>query len=133
MSVRHICFAVIAALAIAPVALGAEAPAFRSSISALTARERAAMTPSVWRPGCPVSLNSLRMVRVSHWDFAGRTRTGRLVVNRDAAADAVAIMRGLYAAKFPIRWMVPIERFRGSDFRQRHRLLLVLTKPQQAA
>ena len=117
MSVRHICSAVIGALAIAPVALGAEAPAFRSSISALTAQERAAMTPSVWRPGCPVSLNSLRMVRVSHWNFAGRARTGRLVVNRDAAADAVAIMRDLYAAKFPIRWMVPIERFRGSDFR----------------
>ena len=26
-------------------------------------------------------------------------------------------MDRLYAAKFPIRWMVPIERFGGSDFR----------------
>jgi hypothetical protein len=117
MSVRHICVAGVAALVLAPVAVGAEAPVFRSGISALTTKERAAMTPSVWHRGCPVSLNSLRMVRVSHWDFSGRVRTGRLVVNRDAAADVVAIMRDLYAAKFPIRWMVPIERFGGSDFR----------------
>jgi hypothetical protein len=117
MSVRHICVAGVAALVLAPVGLGAEAPVFRSGISALTTQERAAMTPSVWHRGCPVSLTSLRMVRVSHWDFAGRVRTGRLVVNRDAAADVVAIMRDLYAAKFPIRWMVPIERFGGSDFR----------------
>ena len=75
------------------------------------------MTPSVWHRGCPIGLNALRMVRVSHRDFTGRVRTGRLVVHRDAATDAVAIMRDLYAARFPIRWMVPIERFGGSDFR----------------
>ncbi len=116
MSARHVCVVAVAALVIAPIALSAEAPPFRASTSTLTAKERAAMTPSVWHRGCPVSLNSLRMVRVSHWDFAGRVRTGRLVINRDAASDVVAIMRDLYAAKFPIRWMVPIERFGGSDF-----------------
>lgn len=117
MLARQISFAAVAALVVAPAALGAEAPAFRSGISTLTAKERNAMTPSAWHRGCPVSLNSLRMVRVSHWDFAGRARTGRLVVNRDAATSTVAIMRDLYAAKFPIRWMVPIEGFGGSDFR----------------
>ena len=98
-------------------ALGTTPPPFRASISVLTRAERAAMTPSVWRPGCPVGLSSLRMVRVRHWSFAGRVRTGRVVVHRDVAADVVDAMRRLYAARFPIRWMVPIERFGGSDFR----------------
>ena len=75
------------------------------------------MTPSAWRPGCPVGPASLRVVRVTHWDFAGRVRIGRLVVHRDVANQVVAIMRQLHAARYPIRWMVPIERFGGSDFR----------------
>ena len=31
--------------------------------------------------------------------------------------QVVSILRQLYAARYPIRWMVPIERFGGSDFR----------------
>ena len=114
---RLLIVASIAVLAVAPAARAGQAPVFRSSISKLSVKERAAMTPSVWRRGCPVDLGSLRMVRVSHWDFRGRVRTGRLVVNRDVATDVVAIMRDLYATRFPITWMVPIERFGGSDFR----------------
>jgi hypothetical protein len=74
------------------------------------------MTPSVWRQGCPVGLGGLRVVRVSHWNMRGQVRTGRLVVHRDVADEAVAMFRDLYAAAFPIRYMVPIERFGGSDF-----------------
>ena len=118
MTRRHIIIAAaLASLVIVPVGHGASPAPFRSSISALSASERAAMTPNVWRRGCPVGLSSLRMVRVRRWDFRGQMRTGRLVVHRDAANDVVAIMRDLYAARFPIRWMVPIERFDGSDFR----------------
>jgi hypothetical protein len=102
-----------------PAAAGAASPtpAFRATVSPLTGAERAAMTPRVWRPGCPVGLGALRVVRATHWDFRGRVRTGRLVVHRDAAADVVTLLRRLHAARFPIRWMVPIERFGGSDFR----------------
>ena len=75
------------------------------------------MTPSAWRPGCPVGPASLRVVRATHWDFGGRVRTGRIVVHRDVANQVVSILRQLYAARYPIRWMVPIERFGGSDFR----------------
>jgi D-alanyl-D-alanine carboxypeptidase len=109
--------AAVAAIALAPVGHAADAPAFVATVSPLTTAERAAMTPSVWRRGCPVPLSALRVVRVTHWNFKGQIRTGRLVVNRDAADDTVAIMRDLYAAKFPIRWMVPIERWKGSDFK----------------
>lgn len=92
-------------------------PPFRTSVAPLTAAERAAMTPSVWRPGCPVDLAALRVVRVTHHTFDGRVRTGRLVVHRDVAGQVTRIMRSLYSAGVPIRWIVPIERFGGSDFR----------------
>ena len=51
-------------------------------------QERAAMISSgVWRQGCPVSIDRLRLVTVSLWGFEGNVRTGRLVVNQDVAAD----------------------------------------------
>lgn len=115
MNHRTVAIALLATLASTPAAVAA--PAFQSSITRLTVTERSAMTPSVWRPGCPVGLDELRMVRVSHYDFSGRVRTGRLVVRRDVADDVVTAMRTLYAKRFPIRWMVPIERFGGSDFK----------------
>ena len=93
------------------------APPFRGGIAPLTAAQRAAMTPSAWRPGCPVALAGLRSVRVTHWGFDGRVREGRLVVHRDVAPRVLAILRRLYALRFPIRRLEPIEAYGGSDFR----------------
>ena len=115
-SFRTLAMLVAATVGVTGPAVAGEAPAFSSSVASLTAAERAAMTPSVWRRGCPVSLAELRVVRARHWTFAGRVRTGRLVVHRDAAADVVSLLRDLYTARFPIRQMVPIERYEGSDF-----------------
>ncbi len=42
---------------------------------------------------------------------------GRIVVHRDVATDVVAVLRRLYAARFPIRRMVPVDAYGGSDFR----------------
>ncbi len=109
--------AITVGVALAAAAPAAAAPAFTWSITPLSPTERRAMTPSAWRPGCPVGLDRLRMVRVTHHTFGGTTRTGRLVVNRDVAASTVRVMRRLYTSGVPIRWMVPIERFGGSDFR----------------
>ncbi len=99
------------ALAAAP-----EKPPFRAVVRSLTPAERAAMTPSVWRPGCPVGLSRLRRVSLPYVDFSGRARRGALVVNASVARDVVAAFRTLYRAGFPIRRMRPIERYRGDDF-----------------
>jgi D-alanyl-D-alanine carboxypeptidase len=58
-----------------------------------------------WRPGCPVGLSDLRLVTVSHWGFDGRTHTGRLVVNAQAAGPLARVFRRLYGLHFPIRHM----------------------------
>ncbi len=102
----------LASAAVAPTALGA----FSSSISQLTTAERKAMTPSAWRPGCPVGLADLRMVRVTYRDFAGNDRTGRIVVHEDVAPAVTRIFRSLYRDGVPVRRMEPIEKYKGSDF-----------------
>ena len=43
--------------------------------------------------------------------------TGRLVVHRDVARDVLTVLRRLYAARFPIRRMVPVDAYGASDFR----------------
>jgi hypothetical protein len=75
------------------------------------------MTPSVWRPGCPVPLSDLRRVTLTYVAFDGRAHRGALVVNRSVAAPVARAFGQLYAARFPIRRMLPIEAYGGSDFR----------------
>ena len=75
------------------------------------------MTGVSWRPGCPVALRDLRLLTLSHWGFDGRVRSGRLIVHRDVARDLVQVFRDLYAARFPIRRLVPVDAYGGSDFR----------------
>jgi hypothetical protein len=81
-------------------------PPFHSSIEPLSAPVRAQLRASgAWRPGCPVSLSDLRVLTVSYRGFDGRTRAGRVVTNRRAAAPLAAVFQRLYRLRFPIRHM----------------------------
>jgi hypothetical protein len=95
----------------------AAAPPFAASVTPLPAAMRARMAGVSWHPGCPVSLNDLRLVRVPYRGFDGTAHRGLLVVNRDAAPAIVAVMRTLYGAGFPIRRMRPVDAYGGSDTR----------------
>jgi hypothetical protein len=108
--------ALVCAAFLASSATTAPGP-FRGSIQRIDAAQAKRMTGVSWRPGCPVALRDLRVLRLSHWDFGGRTRTGRVIVHRDVARDFVQVFRDLYAARFPIRRMVPVDAYGGSDFR----------------
>jgi hypothetical protein len=100
-----------------PGSVAAQPMAFHGSVTALPASLRETMTGVSWRPGCPVPLSDLRLVRARHWGFVGRVRTGRLVVHRDVADEVLSVLRRLYAARFPIRRMVPVDAYGASDFR----------------
>jgi D-alanyl-D-alanine carboxypeptidase len=93
------------------------APAFRGSIERIDAAQAKRMTGVSWRSGCPVALRDLRLLTLSYWGFDGRVRSGRLIVHRDAAGQLVEVFRDLYTARFPIRRMVPVDAYGGSDFR----------------
>jgi hypothetical protein len=75
------------------------------------------MTGVSWRPGCPVPLASLRLLRLSYWGFEGRVHHGELVVNADAAGAVRKAFRLLFGARYPIRRMQPVEAYGGSDER----------------
>jgi hypothetical protein len=92
-------------------------PVFTASTSILTAAMRARMTGVSWRPGCPVSLSRLRLLRLTYWGFDHAAHTGELVVNATAAAVLTRAFRLLFAARFPIRQMLPVEAFGGDDER----------------
>jgi len=113
----RVLISVVAAGVVAASAGGASAEPFSGSVTPIPASLRVAMTGVSWRPGCPVSLDDLRLVRARYLGFDGRTQTGRIVVHRDVATEVVAVLRRLYAARFPIRRMVPVDAYGGSDFR----------------
>jgi hypothetical protein len=70
-----------------------------------------------WHRGCPVGFDELRLLTVSHWGFDGKARRGRLVVNRDAAAAMLGVMRTLFRLHYPIRQMRLIDAYGGDDHR----------------
>jgi hypothetical protein len=98
-------------------AASAQTPPFRGVVSPVPPSLRATMTGSSWHAGCPVALRDLRLVTARHWGFDGRVHTGRLVVHRDVARSVVRVLRRLYAARFPIHRMVPVDAYGASDFR----------------
>jgi len=75
------------------------------------------MTGVSWRPGCPVPLASLRLLRLSYWGFDGQARRGGLIVNADAVFAVLTAFRLLFDARYPIHRMRPVEAYGGSDER----------------
>lgn len=65
-------------------------------------------------PRCP-SLDSLRVLTLPFVGFDDVTHVGELVVAREIADETVGIFGALFAARFPIASMRPIEHFDGDD------------------
>jgi hypothetical protein len=104
---------VVLLLGAAAVLVGASpsSPRFVGTISKVSRAE----LPYSYRPGCPVGPSQLRRLEVSHWDFAGRRRVGSIVVQAREARDVLSVFRKLYAARFPIRRLRPVDTYKGSD------------------
>lgn len=98
-----------------PSTTAAALPAYRSTIARLDAGWRERVTGSSWRPGCPVGLDDLRVVTVRHVDFAGAAVDGVLVVHRTVAASVARVFGRLYAARFPVRRIQPVDDFGADD------------------
>lgn len=68
-----------------------------------------------WHPGCPVPPNDLRQLTITYRDFQGAPRTGTLIINKDLASETLRIFQDLFAHRFQIERMEPIEEYGGSD------------------
>jgi hypothetical protein len=85
-----------------PLVVVAAVP-FQSSIRPLSAHVRVELKREAWHRGCPVPLSGLRLLTVSYHGVDRGTHTGRLVVNRSAAAPLARVFQRLYRLHFPIR------------------------------
>lgn len=88
---------------------------FSVSVAPVDDALAARMTPTSWRPGCPVPLSALRYLRVPHVGFDGAEHTGELVVHRDAVGFTIALFRLLWEERFPVERMQLVDDYGGSD------------------
>lgn len=88
---------------------------FRYTVGGIDAGLAARMTPTSWRPGCPVPLRDLRYLRATYMGFDGGEHTGELVVHADAVQVTAALLEGMWNERFPIERMRLVDDFGGSD------------------
>src|SRR4051794_19914606 len=100
-------------LALLLVVAALQAPPFTHSVSRVTAAD----LPHSWHRGCPVAPASLRRLRLTYWGFDRRAHTGALVMNAKGVGSLTRVFSRLYAARFPIRRLRPIDAYGGSDER----------------
>ena len=98
-----------------PSVAAAGAPEFSATVSEIDAATAEEMRGVSWEPGCPVPIEDLRLVDMTHWGFDGAVHRGELVVHEDVAMDVVEAFGVLYEAGFPIRRMERVEEYGGSD------------------
>jgi hypothetical protein len=75
---------------------------WESSISEVPAD---VLARSSWVEGCPVGVDELRYLMMSHHGFDGEVHTGEMIVNADEAEDVVEVFRRLFEAGYPIEQM----------------------------
>lgn len=78
---------------------------------------RARMTDVSWRAGCPVGLDALAYLEVTHWGFDGAVHEGEMVVAADVADDVLGVFRAMFDARFPIERMQLVDDYDADDDR----------------
>ncbi len=69
-----------------------------------------------WHSGCPVGVADLRLIDMTYWGMDKKPHNGQLVVQADVASKIVKVFHRLYDERYPIRRMVLVDRYKGSDF-----------------
>ncbi len=114
-AVRRVIVLSTAVAVLACATAAAALPRYEGSVSRLDDELRAEMTGSSWRPGCPVPLRELRLVRITYVGFDVEAHRGRLVVHRRWARDLVEVFRRIYSRGFPIRRVRLVDRYGADD------------------
>jgi hypothetical protein len=64
---------------------------------------KAEMRGTTWRPGCPVPIADLRLLRFNYWGLHAAIKRGPMVVNASVAADVLWVFRQLFEAGFSMK------------------------------
>ena len=65
---------------------------------------------SSWVEDCPVGVEELRYLTMTHLGFDGKMHTGEMIVNAAVAEDVVSVFEKLFEAGFPIEQMRVVRR-----------------------
>lgn len=82
---------------------------------AVPAEVEARMRGKSYPEGATISLSELRYLRLSYVGFDGAPQTGEMVCNAAIAQDLLEIFQALYEAGYPIRSILLVDDFGGSD------------------
>jgi hypothetical protein len=114
----------VAGLVFVTVAAGAQpsvavhgVEGYTATISRLDRETRQLMRGLSWRPGCPVAMDDLRLLRLTYYGFDRESHMGKLVVHRRWAHEIVRVFRRIYRARFPIRRMRLVDHYGADDRR----------------
>lgn len=77
----------------------------------------ASMVPKTYRAGCPVKPAQLRLLTLNYWGFDGLVHRGELIVRDAAVQKMITVWTGTFNGHFPIRRMLRVDVFGGSDIR----------------
>jgi D-alanyl-D-alanine carboxypeptidase len=91
-------------------------PRLDGRVSVLPASLRRRMRGTTWKPGCPVPLGDLRLLRFNYWNFHGEVDRGPMVVHEDFAKDVLWVFRRLFRARFPIKQVALTKEFIPEEF-----------------
>ena len=68
-----------------------------------------------WTQECPVAIERLKLLEISHYSFFNNIETGQLVVLDKIAENVLKIFEQLLIVKFPIKSIKPIDSYNGND------------------
>jgi len=90
---------------------------YSSSISKITPEIKKCMIKgNSWRKGCPVGLNDLRYLRMTHIDFKGKDAVGEIIVHKDVAVEVTKIFKSLYTIGYPVKKMRLVSDYKANDW-----------------
>jgi len=105
------------ARAVAPSAAPSRKPSRPKSFTARVFRIRhRSQVRYSWHPGCPVAFSGLRLITMTYRGFDHKVHTGRMVVNASVTGKLIRVFRQLFRMHYPVRRMVPVDAYHGSDF-----------------
>ena len=68
-----------------------------------------------WKVPSPIKLKDLAYLKITYFDFDGKSHTGEMIVHQKVAKEVLEIFQELYRAKFPIEKMKLIDDYGADD------------------
>lgn len=74
---------------------------YSAVVSDIPSEIRAMMTGRTWHDGCPLGLEKLAYIRLSHWGFDDKPHMGELIVYKPLADEVVEIFPPVVRDQIP--------------------------------